>query len=559
MNYQATGDVNWGTKPVATLMTFVAFAVLCGGCKTPLPFPAHTAAPVDAAVRSQERSHSAPGVDSRLDAKPRLDPHAAQASIHDSTAPAVQSTSPQVLAAGSNSEIQLVGHSQQIGQPKVAHPQIARLQIGDLPAETTQQRTPAIRGDSVQSPAVESPAVQPLPQTHATGCECDDCDARTAAQPARIHRRGPPVYHTAPYAQTLPPSAYGSNYPRDLRHSPADAAYCQEEDVTNLFRDPDFHDPDAQWAPPGVAKPWPSDEYIFDGGDRERKVRVLPNWDVQGIDQQDTVVHYDTKDGRTEVQESNRVAIYAPRFSSVRKIYGVALEHNTMRTGDVLARTSLGRADETAIASTVLQPIQPARDTGTTTVNIFRDRTGGANLDSALAMAEIFDDQLMTHENFQIIQQGKFNHTEKLRLSQQIQAAFTWTLDQGVQVIIDDQAAVVSTDARSSGEIVKYELPKGKPRVRIVKVASKADAQPGEIIDFTIRFDNIGDQVVGNVTIIDNLTTRLEYVPDSAKCDIDSEFFTIENEGESLVLRWEIAKPLPVNKGGVIRFKCKVR
>jgi uncharacterized repeat protein (TIGR01451 family) len=544
MNYQAIRKVQSGAKPLATLLTFVAFAALCCGCKTPLPFHSGVSA-TDPVINNHATGNSQNSIAT-------LNPNAARASVN-SNFPAEaqqQARNPQAqnepVATTNKSNIQQVAYNQNAAQ----------VQIGDLPPEQDPPLAPIDSADASNSVLSNGQPnkIQPLPQTHASGCECDACDARAAAMPARIHRRGPRAYHTSPYPQSLPPSAYGSNYPRDPRDSPADESYYPEEDVTNLFRDSD-----AQWAPPGVAKPWPNDEYIFDGGDRERKVQVKANWDVDGIDQQDTVVHYDTKDGRTEVEESNRVAIYAPRFSSVRKIYGVALDHNTMRTSDMLARTALGRANEIGIASTVLQPVQPARDTGATTVNIFRDRTGGANLDNALAMEEIFDDQLMTHENFQIIRQGKFKYTEKLLLSQQIQAAFTWTLDQGVQVIIDDQAAVVSTDARSSGEIVKYEMPKGKPRVRIVKVASKSDAKIGEIVDFTIRFDNIGDQVVGNVTIIDNLTTRLEYVPDSAKCDIDAEFIQIENEGESLVLRWEVSKPLPVGKGGVIRFKCKVR
>ena len=57
----------------------------------------------------------------------------------------------------------------------------------------------------------------------------------------------------------------------------------------------------------------------------------------------------------------------------------------------------------------------------------------------------------------------------------------------------------------------------GDPRLRLIKCARKRNALPGEEVEFTLRFDNIGDQVIGNVTIIDNLTTRLEYVPDTAQ------------------------------------------
>ena len=47
------------------------------------------------------------------------------------------------------------------------------------------------------------------------------------------------------------------------------------------------------------------------------------------------------------------------------------------------------------------------------------------------------------------------------------------------------------------------------PRLRLIKLASTGNALPGEEVEFTLRFDNIGDQVIGNVTIVDNLTTRL--------------------------------------------------
>jgi hypothetical protein len=69
----------------------------------------------------------------------------------------------------------------------------------------------------------------------------------------------------------------------------------------------------------------------------------------------------------------------------------------------------------------------------------------------------------------------------------------------------------------------------------------------------------VGDDVIGNVTVIDNLTMRLEYVPDSQQCSLEAEFVEEENAVESLTLRWEIAEPLKVGEGGIIRFRCRVR
>jgi hypothetical protein len=59
--------------------------------------------------------------------------------------------------------------------------------------------------------------------------------------------------------------------------------------------------------------------------------------------------------------------------------------------------------------------------------------------------------------------------------------------------------------------------------------------------------------------LVDNLTTRLEYVPGSAQASVKAAFAVEPNEGESLVLRWEIDDPLDPGEGGIVRFRCRVR
>ena len=92
-----------------------------------------------------------------------------------------------------------------------------------------------------------------------------------------------------------------------------------------------------------------------------------------------------------------------------------------------------------------------------------------------------------------------------------------------------------------------------------MKVASTSLANPGDTVDFTIRFDNVGNQPIGNVTILDSLNTRLEFVPDSAQCSVDAKFTTQPNEGDSVVVSCELSRPLDVGKGGILRFRCRVR
>jgi len=74
-----------------------------------------------------------------------------------------------------------------------------------------------------------------------------------------------------------------------------------------------------------------------------------------------------------------------------------------------------------------------------------------------------------------------------------------------------------------------------------------------------IRFDNIGSEVVGNVTIADSLTARLEYIDGSAGSSVPAEFFVEPNEASSHILRWEITQPLHAGDFGVVRFRCRVQ
>ena len=101
--------------------------------------------------------------------------------------------------------------------------------------------------------------------------------------------------------------------------------------------------------------------------------------------------------------------------------------------------------------------------------------------------------------------------------------------------------------------------PPGCPKLRLVKVASTPFAQPGDEVDFTLRFDNIGNQPLSNVAILDSLNTRLEYVAQSAQCSVDAQFSTEPNEGGSEVVHCELCNPLNPGQGGILRFRCRVR
>ena len=312
------------------------------------------------------------------------------------------------------------------------------------------------------------------------------------------------------------------------------------------------------WAPPGIRRPWPQDEYLVDGGDRAAPAQVGREWEVLGLDPEDTIAHFDTLDGRTLVEPSNRVPIYSPRFGSVRQVVSLIQNEQTDRFAGVHKPTKLVRYDDIQQAATSKQHIQAEREIGTKLAKIYRTEFRNGAISTSVG-PRAFQDAFLPFENLRIIRHGMADQLETARLAEGVAAAETWTDNQAVQVILDHQTATASVGVDKLHGVFTVKEPPAEPKLRIVKIASTQFAKPGDVIDFTLRFDNVGNQVIGNVTLLDNLSTRLEFVPETAQCSIKADFRTERNEAGSKVLRWEITDPLPAGQGGVIRFRCRVR
>ena len=303
--------------------------------------------------------------------------------------------------------------------------------------------------------------------------------------------------------------------------------------------------------------PWPGDEYICDGGDHSQRVRVRADWTVDGLDIEDTVAHFDTLAGQTIVKPTRRVCIYAPRFAAVRRVSGTSEHRQQEQMNQLILPVKPQLDEELQIASTTLQQLQPNVQLGRQPANIFRKRQLLESVDRPQTIGTLAEGYL-AHENFVLMRFGVFDETERLRLKEYSDAAQFWSHDAAVQVVIDETQAMADVSYQTAQTL--YQLDRnGKPELCVTKTASRKSALPGDVVDFTLRFDNVGNERIGNVTLIDNLSPRLEYVTESAECSLKADFFTQENAGESLILRWEITQPLEPDQGGLIRFRCKVR
>ena len=165
---------------------------------------------------------------------------------------------------------------------------------------------------------------------------------------------------------------------------------------------------------------------------------------------------------------------------------------------------------------------------------------------------------LAAYANLTIIRTGEVSDAEQALVERSKEAAIAWTGVQAPQVVFGVKQAHAEVGVRQPGIVYQTDGP-DHPKLRLLKLASCGHAQPGEEVEFTLRYDNIGDQVIGNVTIVDNLSTRFEYVPDSAKSSVDADFITQSNDAGSLILRWEIKDPVKPGDGGILRFRVKVR
>jgi len=300
------------------------------------------------------------------------------------------------------------------------------------------------------------------------------------------------------------------------------------------------------------------DEYVFDGSDRNSKVRVDPSWNVYGLDTEDTVGHFDTLDGRRIVTPSNRVAIYAPRFGAVRKVDGV---FNAILKQPVIAleeQTPIAQQAGKDGSTTSKQHLALNRMEGANRASGFIDRTRGVTADTVTHLFGVRNN-FQPFENLSLMIMGKFSKAESARLNLGLQSASVWEDNLGLQVVAKDVSPIIVRDSKTVQELIHVESEDGTAILRVTKIASKIAARTGDIVDFTIRFDNLSGKKIGNVTIIDNLTKRLEYVPNSAESSLKADFINNRNEADSLMLRWEIIDPVDAHSGGIIRFKCRVR
>lgn len=302
------------------------------------------------------------------------------------------------------------------------------------------------------------------------------------------------------------------------------------------------------------------DEYLFDGGDRNAPAGYIDG-QRSGFDSEDTVAKYQDHTGSARTSQSNRVAVYAPRFGSVRTVQGLQADIKVDRAAGARDTQSIGNiktgnAAQESVHGTVLSGLDS------------RSRVDGMESSTPVMQAKRTDSPEQNRkiddgrEGRHYSSSNSMQRHQGFVLQQQIQNAMGWTRDQyPVLTASTANANAINTTFKVQQTVAVEDERRTKGNIHIVKLADHEMAQSGDTIAFTIRFENTGDFDVYDVSIVDNLTPRLQYVPGTAR--IDGEHpgeVIIEDNGEgSSVLTFKLDRELKGHDRGEITFEARVR
>ncbi len=308
--------------------------------------------------------------------------------------------------------------------------------------------------------------------------------------------------------------------------------------------------------PTAIAQLYP-DEYLFDGGDRGVPVH-FDNFDRHGFETEDAVAEYSDHTGERHVKPSNRVAIYAPRFAAVRTVSVPQADYSIDRL-----KANRDTVRTVGIDSRVV-PRHHASDEAAVGVRL-RARASGVETD---ADAETYDQHVRADghrsvvtgfEDLVFLKTGALRKADEAHLADGIQAASVWTRDLNPVITANSVGGNEISTNFNAEVLVEVRDERTKGDLRIVKLADKRMAKPGETVTFSLRFDNLGDRELLHVRILDNLTPRLAYIEDSATSTLPGRIDVLDNNEGSSILRFVLDDPLPGHTGGVITFECRVR
>lgn len=315
-------------------------------------------------------------------------------------------------------------------------------------------------------------------------------------------------------------------------------------------------------AAPCAARPFPSvevtgDELLCDGGDKGPKA-THEGEKLAGVGVEDTVAEFVDDQGQKHIQPSTQACVYAPKFGSVSSA-------TQPQEGSTVAK-ALGHQDEMKSAGfeakvVIDQKVQTDEPQGM----LMRSRPSGLE---GQAVEDHLHQNVKTEshvrltnafEDFRFIREGQLDRAGSSVVALGVTAAQEWADGRRPIIIAHDQAGQVVQGRFTAQDYTGVEDRRTPGELTLVKVADKGSAHPGDVITFTIRFDNVGDRELFGVRLVDNLSPRLAYVEGSVSSNLDGQIDVDENGFGGKMLSFTFDQPLKGHTGGYVTFQCSVR
>jgi uncharacterized repeat protein (TIGR01451 family) len=310
--------------------------------------------------------------------------------------------------------------------------------------------------------------------------------------------------------------------------------------------------------PPPPRRVLPRDEYLCDGGDRGARAGMAPNRELWGVDPRDAVIGFRAERSKDRVLPTNVVCIFAPRFGAVRRPYGA---NQYIRVDVAAGHETVERAELRAVRQ------GPRRLTKNEAAQLNRTRMRASELDNRQATS-VYSELRVLAGWTQGQHVAGFLLTQGPQISRNKDKAVGLMTRQPPITVKTAESAVVTGIVTGANEqvmawkpqeLLSVEEPPEKPGLAVIKQVDQTEAEPGDLITFTITFRNMGNVPIRDVSVVDNLLPRLEYVPNSAQGPAGTVFTAKENAVGSAELRWDLNAPLAPGAQGAVRFQAKVR
>ncbi|MSR31457.1 MAG: DUF11 domain-containing protein [Gemmataceae bacterium] len=325
-------------------------------------------------------------------------------------------------------------------------------------------------------------------------------------------------------------------------------------------------------ADPRLGPKPPMEELVYEGGDHYPLAGFDNQGLLKGVNPEDTVAEYKDAAGNRKLVRSNRLLLCVPRFAVLSQEQGYGNLNSSLRSGE---RTG-------TLADGQLRLNTPSKNTqGMEHLNSYRQGTKAKGTENRTFVGKLEKLEVLQARVLDLLpaQSAGLSGTvvsreaaksivarqrENMKLFSSAMGLNSTLNLQGTSVVarLESSPQVIYSTADTREAVMTEEEVRvegiHKP-LRLLKLSDKAAGQPGDIITFTLHYQNLGVQPIVDLAVVDSLAGRLEYVANTSQSDRDSVFTIQKNEAGSQTLRWEITGKLMPKESGIIRFQVKVR